>query len=650
MAEDGYNANTENKRRELSREQEQLNRDVQKLNKGLENADVAEAASKFFGLANVVAGCAFLFFSGLTFFNMNTITVPDKTVAYATRVLGGENLPAGSSFARGELTSNPFGGMKGPQTEIITSGFHWEFMLNVLYDIDMADSWDDEEEYAEIAEIYKPYTVEPNTFSYVTTMDGVPMPEGEILAPKWANVSDFMNATKFLAADGSEGTDIGYKGDQLTLFVSSGSYSVNRKFFKFKTHKVDIIEKGEVGIVRALIQQASDAVCANHTTFTTPDGVQAALVPKDCRGVWEEPLLPNAYRLHPKAFKITRLPSMRDDVEFLGDYQQETIKFKTDEEGNIKAIVTPKNYNKPNKAESSAIVLRIGGWKIPNDFRLFFQIPPDQAPKAYVTLGDMDKIKKFLVGSSRSIFRTSAQGKDILSCDVYQEDIMEGKVVKFRKGDYKDAKCVADARKVSDLINGRDKIEEATLKALHDFAEGYGVNVISTLIGEPAIPSEYMIPRMRADYAKSLQTSYAQEKVAQEKRKDVEEARATANQQGTLVTARLENLAADEQVEKLNKLADAAAYKITAAGKGQRDADIARAEGQRKLVSVMGKDLIQDQVMHKMTLDAMVENPAIVKTADMVVMGGDGGANSALGTSTLALMSDKLRKERKATN
>lgn len=637
-----YNHIVSNANIEIKRLQDTLLNEEKPLVSDKVTKPVSILITAFFGIVTIAC-----------FYNINFVYVEKNNVVYLDRTLGGEPLPPGASFARGGITSNPFGGMRGPQAEILTPGLHFIPLVGLLYEVDRAN------DPTNPSEIYRPFTVTANKFATVSTRDGIQMDKGTLLAPEWDNVDDMLDAVKFLAADGKDGRTIGYKGDQLTLVVSAGDYFINRKFFKLKEADVLVVDKGQVGVVRSAIITGDPEACKNVKEHVTPDGVVAVLVPKNCAGVWEDPILPNKYRFHPKAIKITTMSTVRDDVDFLGGYDKEEISFKVNDEGTIVSHVNSYPYKKPDEADSSAIVLRIGGWKVPNDFRLFYQVLPKDAPKAFVTLGNNSKIKKFLVGSSRSIFRTEAQGKDILRCKTYENDKVDAEATKalnkgkskedhetvyaHRRGDYIDQKCVEDSRLVGDLINSRGDIEGDTLKAIHDFAEGYGINVISTLMGEPAIPSEWLIPRMQLNYARDLQATYEQEEKAQIKRQKVEEARATANQQATLVTARLKNEAADEDAERIVKLAKAE-------GQGQKEADIERAAGQRELVSVMGPEMIQEQVLYKLALDAAVSNPDIIKTAEMLVIGGGEGSDagaSLLGTSTLALMTDQLKEKRK---
>ena len=569
----------------------------------------------------------------LIFIDMNSVFVPQNEMKHFNRVYGGKPLPVGHYVATEPMTSNPWGGMKGPQATVFTPGFKWFFLIDVLY-----EELDEITINGQRIDLTTPHSIPANNFAIVNTRDGRPMSDDMILAPKWADQNEFLDAATFLTKKDKDGNKLGYRGDQSTL-VTGGVIMANKILYSFTNYRSEDIQTGEVGVVRSAINDKPVEYCmANRREVKSQQGAVTYLVPKDCAGVWNEHLEPKTYRFHPKVYTITHVPTRQQDFDRFGGYTKKTVSFEMQDDGKINNIIGNDKVSKPANAEGEAIDVVVEGWTVPIDLKTKYQVV--DAPLVVATIGDfkiqestgLNAVEQFLKNPIESTFRIAAQGQDILRCAVYEADVVEGKKVVHAAGTYKDQSCVEDSRRLFDLINNRSEIEEESITALNDFVSEYGLGINIQTMGHPNLPVESLIPRMRANYARQLQNTFKEEQATYEQRKDSEAARVEAENQQIVVTAELRDQAADKIKSERQKLADARAYELKKEGEGMRDRDIEAAKGQRELVAVMGEDKVQEQVLFKMAVDGAVKNPDMVKTATVFVGGENSGGETAAAT------------------
>ena len=93
--------------------------------------------------------------------------------------------------------------------------------------------------------------------------------------------------------------------------------------------------------------------------------------------------------------------------------------------------------------------------------------------------------------------------------------------------------------RVLDTIENRGVLEQAILERAEIDGRRAGVDIKEIRLGESTIPPELLLARQREQLAGQLRAAYVQEQIAQEQRQKTEQARATADQQRDLVTARL---------------------------------------------------------------------------------------------------------------
>ena len=180
-------------------------------------------------------------------------------VGHLKRVYGGSAMPPGQIIA--------MKGQAGPQAEVLSPGFNFRPLLNVLYEVEKLPIVD----------------IPADSYAFVVARDGAPLDPGQVLADAWPeqHFTRMLDAAYFLRNGGQ-------KGPQLSV-LTPGRYRINRYLFDISTRPATNIEIGTVGVVKSNAQEIEDC----YPIPRPEDEVLAVpLVPKGCIGVWNEPLRP----------------------------------------------------------------------------------------------------------------------------------------------------------------------------------------------------------------------------------------------------------------------------------------------------------------------------------------------------------------------
>jgi hypothetical protein len=319
------------------------------------------------------------------------------------------------------------------------------------------------------------------------------------------------------------------------------------------------------------------------------------VVPKGCKGVQKEPLLPQAYYLNKEAFEAKIIPTRVQTWTYKGGYQKRQVDLRVGDNGKIQQTESSETIPIPKNAADGAINVRVEGWNVPVELRVIVQVQPEMAPIVVATVGDLNAVEdKIITPAIRDILRTIGGHDD---------------------------------RKVLDFMNKRDEIVKLVEQAVAPEGQKVGVTIKEVRLGEPYIPPELLVAAQRENLASQLKQTYIKEQAAQKQRITVERERATADQQSTLVKAEIAKQAAIHKKEQLKLI-----------GEGEKLKLVEIAKGQQAQANVLGKErAMQLQALEK-ALDAAVKNPAIVKIPTVLVNGtgtGYEGAAAVLGASNL---------------
>jgi hypothetical protein len=497
-------------------------------------------------------GVLIVLFSALS---TSFVSVPDGHLGQLFRVYGGSSLREGKIVA--------VNGENGPQAEILTPGFHFWWLVNVIYSVDTSPT--------EIS-------IPPDRVGVLVARDGAPLRPGQAFADPFPVEFGLrmLDAVTFLKNGGQ-------RGPQLTV-LTPGKYRLNRYLWDYTERPAKEVEAGFVGVVKSNVHADIDFGTLRATKPENCDvasgkdasvqRLEAPIVPVGCIGVWNKSLQPGKYYFNPDAFAVKEIDTRAQVWTYAGGYKRANISLTVDAKGDIVQTRTETDIPENKVNADRAIFVKMEGWDVPLELRVVAQVSPNEAACVVASVGGLKEVEeRVLTPSIRAIARDVAGG----SFEVTEPKVDEtGKPVLSADGKPIFV-TINRPTKVLDLINQRPLIEGEIERRFRPEGLKSCVTIREVRLGEPAIPPELLVAVRREQLATQLAKAFIQEKQAQEKRVDSEKAKATADQQPTLVAAEIE-------VARSNQLKQAQLN----TGVGERDKLSAIAEGQRKQMEVLG--------------------------------------------------------------
>lgn len=260
--------------------------------------------------------------------------------------------------ARAFLTG---GGQRGPQLDIIPPG---TYRINTaLFEVGMKDA----------------LQVQQNKVCIVTTLEGAPLPTGEIAGREVDGHNLFQNADAFVKAGG-------FKGLQ-TQVMLAGTYYINPLFIKTEFVDLTVVPIGQVGVVVAYVgEEGRDRTGAEFT--------HGNIVGKGQKGVWIEPLDPGRYPINPFTHKVELVPTTNIVLNWATGKSE---------------------AHKLDEKLSTIQVRSKDGFGFNLDVSQIVHVPREQAPKVIARFGSMaNLVTQVLEPTIGNYFRNSAQGSTVL--------------------------------------------------------------------------------------------------------------------------------------------------------------------------------------------------------------------------------------------
>jgi uncharacterized membrane protein YqiK len=226
----------------------------------------------------------------------SVVVVPQGEIALIVAADGESNPPerilgkiiACENFqdARNFLTQ---GGEKGRQMGFLTAG---TYRINTaLFKVITAANATN---HGMTPEQLQVYSVASDKVGIVTTLDGLPIPSGEIAGPIIESHDNFQNGQKFIDGGGRRGLQ-----EQILL---SGSWNLNPWLVQVEQVPMTEIPIGYVGVVISFVGKAHQDV--SGAAFT-----HGNLVNQGHKGVWVEPLYPGKHPINSRIMKIELVPT-----------------------------------------------------------------------------------------------------------------------------------------------------------------------------------------------------------------------------------------------------------------------------------------------------------------------------------------------------
>lgn len=294
---------------------------------------------------------------------------------------GGEPIPPGNILGR-EVKCDNFqdaraflmgGGQKGRQLAFLTAGtYRINPALFMVITPENAESFDMSEEDLEI------FSVGPDKVGIVTTLDGRPIPPGDLAGAPVDGHDSFQSAQRFLDAGGCRGLQ-----EQVLL---SGSWNLNPWFVRVEQIPMTEVPIGYVGVVVSYV--GNEHLDVSGDEFTHGD-----LVERGRKGVWIEPLLPGKHPLNTRVMKVELVPT----TNIVLNWAQRTEQHKYDE-------------------KLSPITVRSrDGFSFTLDVSQIIHISMKQAPRVISRVGSMQNlVDHVLQPTVANYFRNSAQQVTVL--------------------------------------------------------------------------------------------------------------------------------------------------------------------------------------------------------------------------------------------
>jgi uncharacterized membrane protein YqiK len=214
------------------------------------------------------------------------VVAADGLAIPGRRILGREVECNSFQDARAFLNNE---GEKGRQLAILTAG---SYRINTaLFTVITAE---DAEEHGMNPDDMLVYEVDSDMVGIVTTLDGLPINEGEIAGPVVAGHDNFQNVQVFLNREGRRGLQ-----EQVLL---SGLWNLNPWFVAVEQVPMTEIPIGYVGVVISFVGKA-------HEDVSGVDFKHGDLVNTGHKGVWVEPLYPGKHPLNTRVMKVELVPT-----------------------------------------------------------------------------------------------------------------------------------------------------------------------------------------------------------------------------------------------------------------------------------------------------------------------------------------------------
>jgi uncharacterized membrane protein YqiK len=194
-------------------------------------------------------------------------------------------------------------GEKGRQLSILTTG---TYRINTaLFEVITCAT---ASKHGMSPDLLKLHKVDPDKVGIVTTLDGMPISEGEIAGPIIPDHDNFQKPQVFMAQGGRRGLQ-----EQVIL---SGSWNLNPWFVRVEQTPMTEVPIGYVGVVISYVGESHQDISGDSFTHGN-------LVKKGDKGVWIEPLYPGKHPLNAQIMKVELVPTTNVVLNFTSRFNGE---------------------------------------------------------------------------------------------------------------------------------------------------------------------------------------------------------------------------------------------------------------------------------------------------------------------------------------
>ncbi len=253
-------------------------------------------------------------------------------------------------------------GQRGRQTAFITAG---SYRINTyLFEVTIVDQT----------------IIHENRVGIITTLDGEPLPQGQIAGKDVTGHNNFQDIDTFLNNGGTRGLQ--------PQVILAGSYYINPWAVQIEERVMTEVPIGHVGVVISYIGEDGKDVTGD--TFR-----HGNIVSKGFRGVWMEPLGPGKYPVNIYTMKVELVPTTNLVLNWANARSE--------------AHALDKNL-------STITVRSKDGFPFNLDVAQIIHVPANEAPKVIARFGSMNNlVSQVLEPTIGNYFRNSAQDSDVIT-------------------------------------------------------------------------------------------------------------------------------------------------------------------------------------------------------------------------------------------
>ena len=387
-------------------------------------------------------------------------------------------------------------------------------------------------------------------------------------------------------------TNGGHKGLQEQVILA-GRYFINPRFATVETKPMTDVPIANVGVVIAYVGEEGKDVTGD--TFK-----HGNLVSRGQKGVWCDPLDPGKYPINPFTHKVEIVPTANIVLNWATGKSE---------------------AHKLDEKLSTITVRSSDGFTFNLDVSQIIHVPRNDAPKVIARFGTMaNLVTQVLEPTIGNYFRNAAQTSDVIE------------FLKKRSERQAEAKVSIGA-------------------ALGE----YNVNAIDTLIGDIIPPEALMKTLTDRKIAEQEQVTYKTQQLAEETRKDLQQAKAMADTQARVVDsersvtiakfgaeAAIEGARGQAQSKKINAEADANV--ITIVGNAEASKTLAVGTSEADVIKLKIDSMESGNYALVQVVQALASNK--VQLVPQIVAGG-GGSGQGGGTLVDVLLANLIRDQLK---
>ncbi len=365
------------------------------------------------------------------------------------------------------------GGQRGKQLAILSAG-NYQINTEIFTIITAANST----QHGMKPEDLRVYTVDSEYIGIVTTLDGAPLPSGEIASSCIEGHNKFQDTQKFIDAGGCRGLQ-----EEVLL---EGTWNLNPWFVNVEQVPLTNIAAGTVGVIISYIGKISESKADGEQVES-----QYQLVEKGYKGVWKIPLYPGKHPINTRVMGIEIVPT-----------HEITLEWSTNEEKPKPAFNYDANLNVLEIRSKDGFVLKIKVTQV-------ISITPENAPKMISRVGSPASRILEPMANNNSASNNSIKFNSIRNLVTRVLEPMIGNYFRNSAQDYK----------ALDFHHSRTERQQEAITHIKPALDVYGVKAVGTYINEIDLDDQLEDNLKRLELLDRQGNTYDKEIEVEEKRR-----------------------------------------------------------------------------------------------------------------------------------